>query len=128
MDFFKEIELLYLHCSLLIKSKQIINVTVLEMLIVCMLDCSTYKPRSSLCMCAKSLQSCPTLCDLWIVACQASLSFGSVQLHSCIQLFATPWTAAHQASLSITNSWSLLRLMSIKLVMLSKHLILCHPL
>ena len=50
----------------------------------------------------------------------------SVQLLSCIQLFATPWTAAHQASLSITNSQSLLRLMSIKLVMPSKHLILCH--
>ena len=42
--------------------------------------------------------------------------------------FATPWTAAHQASLSITNSWSLLKLMSIELVMPSSHLILCHPL
>ena len=41
---------------------------------------------------------------------------------------ATPWTAVHQASLSITNSWSLLRLMSIELVMSSNHLILCHPL
>ena len=41
---------------------------------------------------------------------------------------ATPWTAACQASLSITNSWSLLKLMSIKLVMPSNHLILCHPL
>ena len=41
---------------------------------------------------------------------------------------ATPWTAAHQASLSITNSWSLLRLMSIESVMPSNHLILCHPL
>ena len=41
---------------------------------------------------------------------------------------ATPWTAAHQASLSITNSWSLLKLMSIKSVMPSNHLILCHPL
>ena len=39
-----------------------------------------------------------------------------------------PWTVAHQATLSITNSWSLLRLMSIELVMPSKHLILCHPL
>ena len=44
------------------------------------------------------------------------------------QLFATPWTAARQASLSITNSQSLLKLMSIKLVMPSNHLILCHPL
>ena len=47
---------------------------------------------------------------------------------SCVQLFATPWTAAHQASLSITNSWSLLKLMSIESVMPSNHLILCHPL
>jgi len=44
---------------------------------------------------------------------------------SCIQLFATPWTAAHQASLSITNSWSLLKLMSIESVMPSNHLIFC---
>ena len=42
--------------------------------------------------------------------------------------FATPWTAVHQASLSITNSWSLLKLMSIESVMPSNHLILCHPL
>ena len=53
----------------------------------------------------------------------------SVQFsRSVIRLFATPWTAAHQASLSITNSRSLLRLMSIKSVMSSNHLILCHPL
>ena len=51
-----------------------------------------------------------------------------VQLLSRVQLFATPWTAAGQASLSITNSQSLLKLMSIELVMLSNHLILCHPL
>ena len=43
-------------------------------------------------------------------------------------LFATQWTAKHQASLSIANSWSLLKLMSIKLVMPSNHFILCHPL
>ena len=52
----------------------------------------------------------------------------SVQLLSHVQLFATPWTAAHQASLSITNSRSLLKLMSIELVMPSNHLILCRPL
>ena len=57
----------------------------------------------------------------------------SVQLLSHVQLFATPWSAARQASLSITNSQSLLKLMSIKLmsiklVMPSNHLILCHPL
>ena len=51
-----------------------------------------------------------------------------VQLLSCVQLFATPWTTAHQASLSITNSWSLRKLMSIELVMPSNHLILCCPL
>ena len=52
----------------------------------------------------------------------------SVQLLSRVQLFATPWTAACQASLSITNSWSLLKLISIELVMPSNHRILCHPL
>ena len=52
----------------------------------------------------------------------------SVQLLSCVWLSVTPWTAAHQASLSITNSWSLLKFMSIELVMPSNHLILCHPL
>ena len=54
--------------------------------------------------------------------------FGSVQSLSCVQLFVTPWTAAPQASLSITNSQSLLKLMSIELVMPSNHLILCRPL
>ena len=52
----------------------------------------------------------------------------SVQLLSHVQLFVTPWTAACQASLSITNSQSLIKLMSIKSVMPSNHLILCHPL
>ena len=54
--------------------------------------------------------------------------FSSVQLLSRIQHFATPWTTAHQASQSITNSWSLPKLMSIESVMPSNHLILCHPL
>ena len=52
----------------------------------------------------------------------------SIQLLSHIRLFATPWTAACQASLSITNSQSLLKLMSMKLVMPSNYLIFCHPL
>ena len=52
--------------------------------------------------------------------------FSSVQLLSRVQLFSTPWTAACQASLSIANSWSLLKLMSIESVMLSNYLILCH--
>ena len=51
--------------------------------------------------------------------------FSSVQLLSYVWIFATPWTAACQASLSITNSWSLLKLMSIEPVMPSNHLILC---
>ena len=54
--------------------------------------------------------------------------FSSVQSLNHVQLFATPRTAAGQASLSITNSWSLLKLMSIESVMPSNHLILCHPL
>ena len=54
--------------------------------------------------------------------------FSSVQSLSCVRLFATPWTAARQASLSITNSQSSLRLMSIELVMPSSHLILYRPL
>ena len=54
--------------------------------------------------------------------------FSSVQSLSHIRLFVTPWTAAHQASLSISNSQSLPKLMSTELVMPSNHLILCHPL
>ena len=54
--------------------------------------------------------------------------FSLVQSLSRVRLFATPWTAAHQASLSITNSRSLPKLMSMELVMLYNHLILCHPL
>ena len=54
--------------------------------------------------------------------------FSSVQSLNHVQLFATPWTAARQASLSITNSWSLPKLMSIQLVITSNHLILCCPL
>ena len=56
------------------------------------------------------------------------LRLSSVHLLSCVQLFATPWIAARQASLSITNSWSSLRLTSMESVMPSSHLILCRPL
>ena len=68
------------------------------------------------------------------MSCLASLAFSdypdvsSVQLLSRVWLFVTPWTAAHQASLSITNSGNLPKPMSIELVMPSNHLILCHPL
>ena len=55
-------------------------------------------------------------------------NFTSVQSLSCVRLCAIPQTAAHQASLSITNPWSLLKLMSIESVMPPNHLILCHPL
>ena len=58
----------------------------------------------------------------------AVVQFNSVQLLSHVQLFVTPWTAARQASLSITKSRNLLRLMSIESVMPSNHLILCCPL
>ena len=56
------------------------------------------------------------------------IQFSSVRSLSHVQLFATPWTAACQASLSVTNSWSLLKLISIESVMPSNHLILCCPL
>ena len=59
---------------------------------------------------------------------RAQVDISSVQSLSRVWLFATPWTAAHQASLSITNSQRLLKLMSIELVMPSNHLILCCPL
>ena len=59
------------------------------------------------------------------IAVKSSLS--SVQLLSHVRLFATPWIAARQASLSITNSWSSLKLTFIESVMPSSHLILCHP-
>ena len=52
----------------------------------------------------------------------------SVQLLTCVRLFAAPWTAARQASLSVTNFWSLLKLMAIEPVMPSNHLIFCRPL
>ena len=58
----------------------------------------------------------------------SSVQFISVQSLSYVQLFATPWSVGCQASLSITNSWSLLKLMSIESLMPSNHLILCRPL
>ena len=56
------------------------------------------------------------------------IQFSSVQSLSRVRLFVTPWIAARKASPSIANSWSSLKLMSIELVMPSRHLILCHPL
>ena len=75
-------------------------------------------------------EEAPSLSTMWrwrqIVA--KKPQFSSVQSLSCVLLFVTPWIAARQASLSITNSRSLLRLMSIESVMPSSHLIPCHPL
>ena len=68
-----------------------------------------------------TVNSCPSNHDL-------ISQFNSVQSLSHVWLFATQWTAACQASLSITNSWSSLKLMSLELVMPSNHLILCRPL
>ena len=65
----------------------------------------------------------------WLCLSQSQVTGNSsVQSLSRVRLFATPWTAAHQASLSITNTRSLLKLMSLESVMPSNHLILCHPL
>ena len=88
------------------------------------------------------IQLCPTLWTPWTVACHAPLSMGfsrqehwsglswfsSVQSLSHVPLFVNPWTAACQVSLPITNSWSLLKLMSIESLMSSNHLIVCNPL
>ena len=57
-----------------------------------------------------------------------SIVVAVVQSLSCVQLIVTPWTAAHQASLSFTISWSLLKFMSIDVVIPSNYFILCHPL
>ena len=68
------------------------------------------------------------LCFFCVTGGTIASLFSSVQTLGRVQLFATPWTAAHQATLSITSSWSLLKLMSIESVMPSNHLILYHPL
>ena len=62
------------------------------------------------------------------IPCYFCIQFSSLQSLSCVQLSATPWTAAHQTSLSITNSWNLLKLVPNESVMSSNHLILCCPL
>ena len=70
----------------------------------------------------------PLLSNMYILNFMTFILFSSVQSFSCVQLFVIPWIAAHQASLSITNSQSLPKLMFIKSVMPSSHLILCCPL
>ena len=68
------------------------------------------------------------LSPTWMLHIIQCIQFSSVQLLSHVQLFATPWTAVHQASLSITNSLSSPKVMFIESVISSNHLILCHPL
>ena len=79
--------------------------------------------------------TCQELYDFWSplpaighIPCQELYVVSSVQSLSSVWLFTISWTTAYQAFLSITNSWSLLKLMSIESVMPSKHLIFCHPL
>ena len=78
-------------------------------------------PSASICCCSV-VQSCPQSRPI------TTLGLLVVAVHCCVQIFATPWIAARQASLSITNSQSLLKLMSVESVMPSNHLILCRPL
>ena len=75
------------------------------------------------CSCCESSMNVPQNLNI-----EFKHQFSSVQSLSHVRLFPTPWTAAHQASLSITNSWSLPKPVSIESVMPSNHLILCHPL
>ena len=74
-------------------------------------------------LCARHHARCFVTFSKW-----TSVQFSSVQLLSHVWLFAIPWTAVHQTSLSISNSQSLPKLISIESVMPSNHLILCHPL
>ena len=67
-------------------------------------------------------------CVCFFFCCSMRLQFSSVQSLNCVRFFATPWTAARQASLPITNSRSLFKFISIELVKTSNHLILCCPL
>ena len=81
-------------------------------------------------LCCSVTQSCPILCNPidWSMPGFPQFQFSSVQSLSRVRLFATPWVTACQASPSITNSRSSLRLTSVNSVMPSSHLILCHPL
>ena len=85
-------------------------------------------PFNHLILCCPLLLPPSVFPSIRVFSNESVLHINSVQLLSHVQLFVIPWTAACQASLSITNSWSLLRLMSIESVMPSNHLILCHPL
>ena len=97
--------------------------------------CASFSAWQSCWLCVLPCLLCPLIlsCE-FIAGFQRDVSsplykcvFSSVPSLSCVRLFATPWTAARQASLSITNSWSLFKLMSMELVMPPNHLILCRP-
>ena len=89
----------------------------------------TYVLISTVQCCTKNRDSGPRFSSLEIITLQVVCSVTLVvQSLSHVQLFVIPWTAARQSSLSNTISWSLLKLVSIESVMLSNHLILCHPL
>ena len=88
----------------------------------CFLTCIQFSGRRSGGLVFSSLEEFSSL--LWSTH---SKAFSSVQSLNCVRLFVTPWIAACQASLSITNSQSSLRFMSIESVMPSSHLILCRP-
>ena len=92
--------------------------------------CFTFNVFCRLKVCSNlvSRRSIGALFPIAFVHFRSVCQFSSIQSLSRVQLFVTPWTTAHQDSLSITNSWSLLRLMSIESVMPSSHLIFCHPL
>ena len=87
--------------------------------------CSSFKPYQTM--------SCRSVLLTFFCALESHRDLNSlvvvfVHLLSCVRLFMTPWTAAHQASLSFTISWSLVKLMFVELVMPLNHLILCCPL
>ena len=96
------------------------------------LPCGTQSPQHTLNYKGISNKSNGPLCNRTgkrhMKRCSASLIISSAHSLSHVRLFATPWTTARQASLSITNSQGLLKLMPIELVMPSNHLILCLPL
>ena len=80
-------------------------------------------------VCTRTYMCITHLClYLWCVYIYVHVCISVVQSFSCVQLFATPWTAGHQSTLSFTISWSLLKLMSTESMMLSNHLILSRPL
>ena len=95
------------------------------------LPCGTQSPQHTLNYKGISNKSNGPLCNRTgkrhMKRCSASLIISSAHSLSHVRLFVTPWTTARQASLSITNSQGLLKLMPIELVMPSNHLILCHP-